>query len=214
VGGIILALLIFWTAAHLKQVSGNAPGTLELSFGKLKVSTTNLLVGLAIIVLIAMVGIPAYFLKLYFGIDDRRMGLTVTFSEPLHGSVMVRSDDGASVKTDSPQLQVYKTRDHQAFSIENPNGKVYAIPIVVWYEWNDQHPWVIINNGIKQKISDFDGVSGSIGPVRFMEAQVASAPPPKRPTIIRGANSAVFNVADPLAIQQATDAAQTTVPQK
>lgn len=214
VGGIILAVLIFWTAAHVKQASSNNPGTLELSFGKFKVSTTNLLVGLAIIVLIAMVGVPAYFLKLYFGIDDRRMGLTVTFEQPLHGSVIVRSDDGASVKTDKPQLQVYKTRDRQGFSIENPNGKAYAIPIVVWYEWNDQRPWVMINNGNKQKISDFDGVSGSIGPVRFTDVQVASASPPKQPTSIPAASSTVYRLADPPTIQQATSAAQAMVPEK
>lgn len=209
---LLLATLLFVTAAKLNQAASTTGSALNVKIAGYEIGTSNVVVALGVLSVVTMIGMPAFWLYLESKIDDRPIDLSVRFSPPPDGPIRVAPDNGGNFVSQSPSLVVYKSRQHQAFLLEDPVGHRSAIPVVVWYDFESREPWAIVRDGAPQAIKDYDGTaSGSLGPIGFDTATVPAraagpatptSPAPNRP-------AALQSLADPPAIAAARAATPT-----
>ena len=201
-GGIVLALIIFLTAARLEKVASATGSALTLKVGSYEVSTSNVLVGLAIVALIAMGGIPGYLLYLSFSPDDHAMTLQVRFSGRPRGPISVVHDDGGNFQS-LATLRVYRSRDSQVFLLQNADKE--SVPVAIWYDRANGRPMASVDNGPDQPANDFNGVSGWLGPVTFGQTVVAARPTsaPNPTNVTQDVPVSLHALADPPRVRQA-----------
>jgi hypothetical protein len=166
-GGLLLGTLMFMTAMRAEALAKTTGVVMKVTFGNLTLDVSNVLVALAVIAFVAMVGVPSYYLYLYN--DDHAIGIQVKFKTQLHNPVRVVREEGGTFQ--SVVLHVYRSRDKQSFTLTE--APFDPIPVTLWFDKAHQRPMSSVGNGPDAAIPDFDGASGSLGPISFSSSEVA-----------------------------------------
>lgn len=202
-GGLMLGVLMFMTAMRAEALTRATGVVMKVTFGKLNLDVSNVLVALAVIAFAAMVIVPSYYLYLNHVIDDHAIGIQVRFKAQPHRPITVVREEGGTFQ--SVVLHVYRSRDKQSFTLTEPPFD--PIPVTLWFDQDRQRPMSSVGNGPGAPIPDFDGAAGSLGPISFDGTEVA----PEQhiaATISTAENPAsrrLHNLADPAAVlEQAT----------
>jgi hypothetical protein len=199
--GLAFTIALFILAGRLNSTAAATGNALTIKVAQYEVSTGSAIVALAILSCVVMLAVPAYFLYLSFHLDDHVMTLMVKLDPNPAGAVSVVHDDGSS---QTPALHVYRSRDKQTFILTDTGTTKDSIPITVWYDWSQQRPVVSIRNGNDQPVRDFNGESGSLGPIQFgkttVQPQVLGSKSATRTTAAVPAS--LHQIADPDSISQ------------
>ncbi|HEY4440445.1 MAG TPA: hypothetical protein VGN14_08290 [Candidatus Elarobacter sp.] len=172
-GGLVLAVLMFLTASRVSELGKTTGQVLDVAFGNVKIGTSSILVGLAIVSFAAMVGVPTYYLYLSHQIDDHAMQLVVQFDPPPNSDIQVISDPSQWVLSNSV-LRVYRSGDWQSFSVAPQRGAL-PLPLRVRYDVDKGVPFYTYQYGVTQPVKDFRGDSGTI-----VLPSVTLTPPPNK----------------------------------
>jgi hypothetical protein len=198
IGGLGLASIMLWTASHLKDFAQTTGNAITIKFGSYEVSTGSVLVGLGIVAVAVMAGVPSYYLHLAMS-DDHVIPVQVKFT-PLHPrATKIESDDAGGFAT--TVLHVYRSGDKQPFTL-TPD-RLDSIPVVLWYDKTNMKLMANVRDGQDQTVQ-FDGESGSM-PITLDQTQSIAPRTTVAPHLSTAINvpPVLHNLPDPGAVQQA-----------
>ena len=203
-GGLIFATLMFLASGRLQKLyAQSGSDALTIQIGSTKVSTSNVIIGLGVVALIAMIGVPAYFLYVTSKINDAPVDVLVGFS-PTGKTVVVQHDDGGG-SFQSPMLRIYKSRDQQAFLLEDARNKSLVINVLAWYD-PVNGPMARVNG--KSEPIQFNGESGFLGPLTFQteSEQPQTRGPSSLTRSVSPVPASLHQIDDPLPVSQSAGA--------
>jgi hypothetical protein len=195
-GGLVLGGMMLWTASHLKDFAQTTGTAVTIKVGSYEVSTGSVLVGLGIVAVAVMAGVPSYYLHLAMA-DDHVIPVQVKFAPQHPRATKIVRDDGGNFTT--ALLHVYRSSDRQAYTLSPDSFD--PVPVIVWYDKKNMKVMASVRDGPDQVV-EFDGESGSV-PVALDGAQtiVPSAVAAPHLTTTSSVPAALHNLPDPAPVQ-------------